>query len=130
MSEDARVHPNSAEFASIMNYPAASCEVSKMKESGLIAEASFEELDPERLKMIAAEIRRRRKAPKESVENLIVQLCRGRFLLLKELSPLLGRSPETIRTHYLAKMIKQGRVRLLYPGKPSHPQQRYMSSED
>jgi hypothetical protein len=32
-----------------MNYPAASCEVSKRKESGFIAEASFEELDPERL---------------------------------------------------------------------------------
>ncbi len=36
-------------------------------------------------------------------------------MLLRALSELLGRSPDTIHTHYLSRMVKEGILELRFP---------------
>ena len=73
-------------------------------------------------------IAERKKVPSEEMERAILTVCAGRFLSLRELRNLLHRSADTLRTHYLSKMVDQGRLKLLFPERPSHPRQRYTAA--
>jgi predicted transcriptional regulator len=59
---------------------------------------------------------------------VLLELCRGRSLTLGELAELTGRTPQTLRIHYLAKLVAAGRMRLRYPEAPTHPGQGYITA--
>lgn len=65
------------------------------------------------------------KAPKEEIEAVILAVCQGCYLTLRELSRILGRSENTIRQNYLSGMARDGRIILRYPQTPHHPSQAY-----
>lgn len=73
-------------------------------------------------------VHRTRYAAREDVKDAILLVCRGRFVTLSDLAEKLNRSPETLRTHYLAEMVESGALKLRYPGKPRHPSQAYRTS--
>ncbi len=77
------------------------------------------------LQAIAAEVAGKKKAPKPLVESSILSLCQVKALSLEELASLLNRSSESIRKDYLQPMIKDKRLRYLYPTIPNHPEQAY-----
>ncbi len=77
------------------------------------------------LQAIAAEVAGKKKAPKPLVESTILSLCQVKALSLEELASLLNRSSESIRKDYLQPMIKDKRLRYLYPTIPNHPEQAY-----
>lgn len=79
---------------------------------------------------IAAEIRGKKRADPELMEATIQKLCSNRYLLLKTLAELLQRSPDTIRTHYLSPMLKEGLLELRYPDITNHPEQAYRTREE
>jgi ATP-dependent DNA helicase RecG len=81
----------------------------------------------EKLEAQAAPLRRRKRASPEDVSNAIVGLCTGRPLTLPQLSRLLGRTVDTLRVHYLTKLVAAGRLRLRHPEAPTHPNQGYVS---
>jgi hypothetical protein len=58
------------------------------------------------------------RSPERALNSLL-------YLLLKTIAELLGRSPQTIRTHYIEEMLSQGLLQLRYPEQISHPQQAY-----
>ncbi|MCX6692553.1 MAG: AAA family ATPase [Methanoregula sp.] len=62
------------------------------------------------------------------VETILI-ICTGHFMTLEQLSSLLKRSPETIRTHYLNPMVKRQLLELKYPDKLTHPDQGYRTRE-
>ena len=62
------------------------------------------------------------------VETILI-LCTGHFMTLEQISSLLKRSPETIRTHYLNQMVKRQLLELKYPDKLTHPDQGYRTRE-
>ena len=70
-----------------------------------------------------------RYAAREDVKGAILLVCRGRFVTLNDLAEKLNRSPETLRTHYLAEMVEAGELRLRYPHKPRHPSQAYRTAK-
>jgi ATP-dependent DNA helicase RecG len=74
-------------------------------------------------------VRGKGKVAKELMQNVIIDLCRGRFLTQKQLAELLDRSPHTLRNSYLNQMVKDGQLELKYPDKLSHPQQSYRTKE-
>lgn len=78
---------------------------------------------------IASAIADKKKAPKTEVETAILGLCKIQGMRLEELAKLLDRSPETLRKDYLRPMIKEKKLRLKYPTKPSHPEQAYLHAE-
>lgn len=78
---------------------------------------------------MARPIAERGKAPRVKVEEVILALCCRRPLRLDELTRLLNRSAESLRKHYLQPMVRARRLKLLYPTKPNHPQQAYITEE-
>ncbi|RPH56082.1 hypothetical protein EHM82_04065 [bacterium] len=68
-------------------------------------------------------------ARREDVRQAVLLVCSERFVPLTELAEALNRSPETLRTHYLAEMVESGELELRHPGKPNHPDQAYRAAE-
>ncbi|MGH2534476.1 MAG: hypothetical protein ACRDJW_19590, partial [Thermomicrobiales bacterium] len=83
----------------------------------------------EKLLVLAAPVRNSRTAPKHVVEAVILALCEGRFLTPQELSALLNRNPETLRNHYLGRMVRENRLTPKYPETLSHPKQAYTTRD-
>ncbi len=78
-----------------------------------------------RLLEIAAPIRNTRKINKTIMENAILALCEDKWLTLRTLTELLNRHSDTLRTHYINSMLKDGRLEARVPGSPNHPAQAY-----
>jgi ATP-dependent DNA helicase RecG len=74
---------------------------------------------------LAQQVRTKNRASKDLVISAILQLCAGPPVTLEDISQQLGRAPDTIRVHYLSKMISDGSLTLLYPDQPTHPKQAY-----
>ena len=87
-------------------------------------------LDPSlrgQLDAIAARIGSGRIA-KELMGRVILALCDGRYLTLKVLAALLGRSENYLRQGYLNPLARIGSLSLAFPLAPNHPRQAYTSS--
>ncbi|MDY0305600.1 MAG: putative DNA binding domain-containing protein [Desulfovibrionaceae bacterium] len=77
------------------------------------------------LRAASSSVRGRARAPRAEVERTILELCAEHFLSLRDLADLMGRTQETLRIHYLGKMIRDGRLVQLHPSTPNHPRQCY-----
>lgn len=66
-----------------------------------------------------------RKAGKEAVLDVIVHLCRDRFIGLADIATLVDMKPDTLRKNYLNPLVANERLRLAYPTKRNHPKQAY-----
>ena len=84
----------------------------------------------EKLWNIAELARKKKRLPPSVMENIILQLCEQRPLMLKELATLLERTPDGLRNNYLGKLIEEGKIRLKYPDQPNHPKQAYMKATE
>ena len=90
---------------------------------GLEAQYSQEVLE------ISSVIANKKKAPKGEVETAILKLCLIQEMRLEALAHLLDRNPDTLRKGYLQPLLKQKKLRLKYPTKPSHPEQAYLHAD-
>lgn len=81
-------------------------------------------IDPGLLQ-IADPVRNSGRAPQQLVREVILALCRGRFLSLRDLSVLLNRQQESLRGAYISQMVRDGSLELLHPEAPNHPSQAY-----
>lgn len=81
------------------------------------------------LRQLAAPVRDKGRASKELVEQIIISLCRGRWLTIRELAELLGRDSEALRKHYITRLLRQGHLLPRYPHHPNHPEQAYQTAE-
>ena len=78
-----------------------------------------------------AELARKKKRLHPTImEQMILQLCAIKPLMLKELAHLLDRTADGLRNNYLAKLLEEGKVQLKYPEQPNHPRQAYMTKQD
>jgi ATP-dependent DNA helicase RecG len=83
----------------------------------------------EKLQQIALPIQKLgRKIPRATMEATILSLCAINWLTLRYLASLLGRQPDYLRNHFIAPMLKDGRLKLKMPGAPNHPQQAYRTA--
>lgn len=78
---------------------------------------------------LARAIRDSGRAAPDAIRAIILQVSDGYFLSREQLAELLGRSDETLRTHYLNPMVEQGQLELEFPAKRSHPKQRYRTKK-
>lgn len=81
------------------------------------------------LNSIAAPIANVKRASKLGVEEIILKLCAVQPLKQDELGALLNRNGEFLRKSYLQSLIKARKLKLLYPTKPQHPDQAYITEE-
>jgi ATP-dependent DNA helicase RecG len=61
----------------------------------------------------------------DKMKELIIALCRQRWLTLNELCPLLARDPKALQDQYLTEMLAKRLLALRYPDQKMHPQQAY-----
>lgn len=121
--------------ASILNRSADSSDVNSVHSdsssvrNGVSSVHSDSSSVRDELIRIAQPLQERRRAAPEVVEGIILELCRGRFLSLEDLAELTGRTSETLRIRYLSRMVSDGKLRLRYPERPTHPQQAYTSAD-
>jgi ATP-dependent DNA helicase RecG len=80
------------------------------------------------LEHIAAPLRAKKRVTPSQMEAVLLELCRGRTLMIGELAAFTGRAAETLRTHHLAKLVTAGKMRLRYPETPTHPLQGYTTA--
>jgi len=89
-------------------------------------------LDDEALKaltLVAAPARENRRLSPQDMEQLILKLCRNRWLSRRQLSSLLQRNAEGLRARFLVPMVEHGLLRLRYPDKPNRADQAYTAAE-
>ncbi|MHB1462844.1 MAG: ATP-binding protein [Armatimonadota bacterium] len=65
----------------------------------------------------------------KDMEEVIVNLCRGRFLRADQIAAFVDRDSHYIRQKYLSSMVNRGRLRLKYPDRLTRPDQAYTSAD-
>ncbi|MDD3608980.1 MAG: ATP-binding protein [Halothiobacillaceae bacterium] len=84
----------------------------------------------EALRARAAPVRETGKLSRELVEETLLAICSESWLSLRTLAELLGRSPDSLRNHYINPMLRDGRLVARVPGKPNHPNQAYRTTQE
>jgi ATP-dependent DNA helicase RecG len=90
-------------------------------------ESSSPHIENQRLKELAKSVACSKRAAKQVVRDIILQLCQTEPLSLGELARLLNRNPKSLQNHYLTQLVYDGVLELQHPETPSHPEQAYMS---
>lgn len=81
------------------------------------------------LEVLAQSPRGSKRLPLEVMQEVILSLCRNRFLMLGALAVLVSRNPNALRQHYLNDLLKSGRLELAFPTKPTHEKQAYRAAQ-
>lgn len=63
------------------------------------------------------------------MEDVILKLCKLDYPILKDIAEILNHTPETLRIHYLNRMVKGGLLELRYTDKTSQPDQGYRTHQ-
>ncbi|MGE3760076.1 MAG: ATP-binding protein, partial [Pseudobdellovibrionaceae bacterium] len=75
---------------------------------------------------LAEQVRTKQRAAKDLVQRAILEVCGAAGpLTLDAIAQTLNRAPETLRVHYISKLVADGALVLAYPDRPNHPQQAY-----
>ena len=91
--------------------------------------ADMENEDQEALLSMAAPARQKQRLDPAVMEKLILDLCRNRWLSRRQLSDLLQRNPDSLRSRFLTPMVGHGLLQLRYPDKPNRADQAYTAAE-
>jgi len=98
------------------------------KENILVDEVPVPQINNGVLPDLVQEIRTQKRSSPGKMEEAILILCKNRYVMCQELADVLNRNMETLKNHYLSKMVIQGRLVLRFPGQPTHPAQAYQAA--
>ncbi len=70
-----------------------------------------------------------KRCPPGRLDSLVFDLCSFQPMTRAEFAGVIGRSEDHIRD-CLRRMLNSGRLRLLYPGTPNHPDQKYLPADE
>jgi predicted HTH transcriptional regulator len=81
----------------------------------------------EQLESVAFKPRRQLWLSSVEMDEVVIRLCHGQALGLRVLAKLANRKEDYLRIKVLPRLIKSGRLRVLYPESPNDPRQAYTS---
>lgn len=81
------------------------------------------------LEQTAEDPRQKERLASGRMEQIVMALCRDHFVTLSALALLVNRHPNGLRQQYLSKMVRDGRVLLAFPTKPTHERQAYRAAD-
>jgi len=79
----------------------------------------------QKINMITSITLKNKKIAPDTMLEYIVELCAIKPFSAKELAKSLNRDDEWIKKEYISKLVKEGKIKLLYPNQPRHPDQKY-----
>ncbi|CAK8723361.1 HTH arsR-type domain-containing protein [Candidatus Electrothrix laxa] len=82
----------------------------------------------ETLKGIAEEPRRKKKVTRSVMQEVLLTLLKGQFVTMSCLVELVQRGPETLRSLYLTRMVREGELEIAFPRTPNDPRQAYTAA--
>lgn len=85
--------------------------------------------DLEKLKAIAKPVRDKGKVSPNVMREVILEVCKEKFLTLQQLEVILNRTNSTLRTRFIKKMVEEGVIELQYPDRLNHPEQAYRTKQ-
>ena len=71
----------------------------------------------------------RRRGSKDSLELLIMNLCKEKYVKMEVIAVQVQRSLDYLKNKIFPNMIKQGKLEKKYPLNPNHPEQAYKTTE-
>ena len=71
-----------------------------------------------------------KRAPEETVKNVVRKLCSWNDLALPVLARILGRSEVYLRQNIISPMVKAGELEFTIPEEPNHPRQSYRAASE
>lgn len=77
----------------------------------------------------ARTVRESGKVPQTVMIGAILSVCKDDFITLRVMGEMLGRSPDTLRVHYLNRLVRAGALDLRYPDQLNHPNQAYKTKD-
>jgi ATP-dependent DNA helicase RecG len=80
------------------------------------------------LTKIAETARQNKRLPPKEMESIILQLCNDHWITRKQISDLLQRNPDSLRSRFLTSMVEHGLPQLRYPDKPNRTDQAYKTA--
>lgn len=83
----------------------------------------------EQLTALAREPRNSKRLAQETMQQVILSLCREQYITLQALAQLVARSPDALRQQYLSQMVKEGLLKLAFPQTPTHERQAYRTAK-
>ena len=81
------------------------------------------------LPSIVKKVQGRKRSSPRKVKAAILALFENRIVTGVELAETLHRSAETLRAHYIRKLVREGKLRVQFPDQPTHPAQAYRATE-
>ena len=88
----------------------------------------LEEISPEEIAemrvLAAPAFAGMRLAPQE-IRQILLGVCRGRYLTANDLGELMNRTPQNLRSRFLTPMVEEGLLVRKYPADPNRPDQAY-----
>ena len=64
------------------------------------------------------------------MENIILNICKCNWLTRNQISILVKRNPDGLRSRYLTSMVQHNLLQLRYPDKPNRTDQAYKTAPD
>jgi ATP-dependent DNA helicase RecG len=77
---------------------------------------------------IAHSAKQNKRLPPKKMESIILQLCQSHWLTRRQISDLVERNPEGLRSRFLAPMVEHGLLELRYPNNPNRTDQAYKAA--
>jgi hypothetical protein len=84
----------------------------------------------EHLEVLAKGPRQRKKMQRQDLIEVILRLCENRYVSLRCLSELVHRQPAALRDRYLSVLVRERKLMLAFPGKPTHEKQAYCATNN
>ena len=60
--------------------------------------------------------------------EVVLKLCEGQFVTLRCLAEIINRQPIALQNQYLSKLVRDRKLSLAFPTKPTHERQAYCTS--
>jgi ATP-dependent DNA helicase RecG len=100
------------------------------KESHSVHKTELSDIELDELHKIANPARENRRLSPQELEAVISKLCKDHWLTRRQLSELLQRHSDGLRSRFLTPMVEHGLLRLRYPEKPNRVDQAYIKNTE
>jgi len=97
----------------------------KMDSSGIKMDSSGVKMDTSGAKMDTSPESKEKRMRPEELEELVLEYCQDEYRSVEETGLHLNKTAKYLKNKVIPRLLETGQIERLYPGNPTHPQQKY-----